>query len=170
MQRLHRELRTTSYLLHPPLLDEAGLSSAVSWYVQGVGQRGGIAIELDIAPNFGRLPRDLEVVLFRVVQEGLTNIHRHSGSKRASIRIARDAGAVTLQIEDYGKGIPTEQLAAVQAGLSGLGIRAMRERLRPFRGELKISSSGSGTRVMVTIPQPLASEEKNTTEPARVTT
>jgi len=161
VQMLHQELRTTSYLLHPPLLDEAGVSSAIGWYVQGVSERSGIAIDFDISKEFGRLPRELELVVFRVVQESLTNIHRHSGSKRASIRIARAPKAITMEIEDSGKGISREHLAAVQAGASGFGIRAMRERLRPFGGELEISSCEAGTRVLVSIPlsQPDASEQ-----------
>lgn len=161
VQMLHQELRTTSYLLHPPLLDEAGVSSAIGWYVQGVSERSGIAIDFDISKEFGRLPRELELVVFRVVQESLTNIHRHSGSKRASIRIARAPKAITMEIEDSGKGISREHLAAVQAGASGFGIRAMRERLRPFGGELQISSCEDGTRVLVSIPlsQPDASEQ-----------
>jgi signal transduction histidine kinase len=161
VQMLHQELRTTSYLLHPPLLDEAGVSSAIGWYVQGVSERSGIAIDFDISKEFGRLPRELELVVFRVVQESLTNIHRHSGSKRASIRIARAPKAITMDIEDSGKGISREHLAAVQAGASGFGIRAMRERLRPFGGELEISSCEAGTRVLVSIPlsQPDASEQ-----------
>ena len=161
VQMLHKELRTTSYLLHPPLLDEAGLSSAVGWCVQGVSERSGIAIDFDISEKFGRLPREMELVVFRVVQESLTNIHRHSGSKRASIRIARTSDAINMEIEDFGKGISPEQLAKVQAGASGFGIRAMRERLRPFGGELQIRSNESGTRVLVGIPlaQPAASEK-----------
>jgi len=150
---LHKELRTTSYLLHPPLLDEAGLSSAISWYVQGVAERSGMAIEFDVAENFGRLSRELELVVFRVVQESLTNIVRHSESERVSIRIAREADAITMKIEDDGKGISAEKLAAVQSGESGFGVRAMRERLRPFGGELQITSSDAGTQVLVTIPQ-----------------
>lgn len=167
VQMLHQELRTTSYLLHPPLLDEAGLSSAIGWYVQGVSERSGIAIDFDISKGFGRLPRELELVVFRVVQETLTNIHRHSASKRAAIRIARVPEAITMEIEDSGKGISPEHLAAVQAGASGFGIRAMRERLRPFGGDLQISSGEDGTRVVVSIPmnQPDASEQ---IEPARV--
>jgi PAS domain S-box-containing protein len=163
VQMLHQELRTTSYLLHPPLLEEAGLSSAVSWYVQGVSERSGIAIEFDISREFGRLPRELELVVFRVVQESLTNIHRHSGSKQASIRIAREPEeAITMEIEDSGKGISQEHLSAVEAGASGFGIRAMRERLRPFGGKLQISSSESGTRVLVSIPlAPRAAGEQN---------
>jgi PAS domain S-box-containing protein len=167
VQMLHQELRTTSYLLHPPLLDEAGLSSAIGWYVQGVSERSGIAIDFDISKGFGRLPRELELVVFRVVQETLTNIHRHSASKRAAIRIARAPEAITMEIEDSGKGISQEHLAAVQAGASGFGIRAMRERLRPFGGDLQISSGEDGTRVVVSIPmsQPDASEQ---IEPARI--
>ena len=165
VQMLHQELRTTSYLLHPPLLDEAGLSSAIGWYVQGVSERSGIAIDIEISENFGRLPRDLELVVFRIVQESLTNIHRHSGSKRASIRIARTRAAVMMEIEDFGKGISTEQLASLQAGASGFGIRAMGERLRPFGGELQITSADSGTRVLVTIPHSQPSEPEQV-EPA----
>jgi PAS domain S-box-containing protein len=152
VQMLHKELRTTSYLLHPPLLDEAGLSSAISWYVQGLAERSGMEIKFDLSENFGRLARELELVVFRVLQESLTNILRHSESKRAFIRITRDRDGVRMLIEDYGKGISAEKLAAVQSGESGFGIRAMRERLRPFGGELQITSNGSGTQVLVTIP------------------
>ena len=160
VQMLHKELRTTSYLLHPPLLDEAGLSSAISWYVQGLAERSGMEIKFDLSENFGRLARELELVVFRVVQESLTNILRHSGSERAFIRITRDGDEVRMLIEDYGKGISAEKLAAVQSGESGFGIRAMRERLRPFGGELQITSNGSGTQVLVTIPQSQNPESK----------
>ncbi|HEV2397765.1 MAG TPA: PAS domain-containing protein [Candidatus Sulfotelmatobacter sp.] len=149
---LHRELRTTSYLLHPPLLDEAGLSSAINWYVQGMVQRSGAQIEFDFPENFGRVPREMELLIFRLVQESLTNIHRHSGSKKARIRISRGVDAVTIDIQDWGKGIPPEKLAEIQAGATGLGIRAMRERLMQFGGELRIESAEGGTRVMVTVP------------------
>ena len=152
VQKLHRELRTTSYLLHPPLLEETGLSSAVAWYVQGVTQRSGLEIKVDIPDEFGRLSRDLELTLFRVIQESLTNILRHSGSKRADIRISRGDSAVTLEIQDQGKGIAAEKLTELQSGLTGLGIRAMRERLHPFNGELRLESGDGGTRVVVTIP------------------
>jgi PAS domain S-box-containing protein len=149
---LHRELRTTTYLLHPPLLDETGLFSAISWYVQGMTQRSGVNIEFDFAQDFGRLSREMELLVFRLVQESMTNIHRHSGSKTAGIRIRRLADAITVEIEDHGRGIQPEKLAEIESGVSGLGIRAMRERLRQFGGELKIQSNGSGTRVFVTIP------------------
>jgi two-component system, NarL family, sensor kinase len=152
VQQLHREIRTTSYLLHPPLLDEAGLNSALSWYVQGVSQRSGIEIQLDVAEGFGRLPRDLELAIFRLVQESLTNIHRHSESKTAAIRLARKDETVSVEIQDEGKGIATERLEKILEGGSGVGISGMRERLRQFGGELQIESGKSGTRVSVSIP------------------
>jgi signal transduction histidine kinase len=155
---LYQELRMTSYLLHPPLLDEVGLSSALHWYAKGIAQRSGIAIDFQISSDFGRLSRALELTVFRVVQESLTNIHRHSGSKRAAIHMSRDAGIIALQIEDSGRGIPPEQLAKVQSGASGFGIRAMQERLRPFGGQLEIKSNGGGTQVQVRIPQAPLSE------------
>ena len=160
VQQLHREIRTTSYLLHPPLLDESGLYSAVSWYVQGLQERSGLEVRLDIAEDFGRLPRDMELVIFRLVQECLTNIHRHSESKTASIRIVRDSKQITLDIRDQGKGMTPERLAAIQSGRSGVGIRGMLERLRQFKGALKVESESSGTCVFATIPIPKASTEE----------
>jgi PAS domain S-box-containing protein len=152
VQQLHREIRTTSYLLHPPLLDESGLASALSWYIQGVSERSGIDIALNIPEDFGRLPRDMELVVFRLVQECLTNIHRHSGSKSATIKAKRDAEQVIVEVRDQGKGITPERLAEIQSQNSGVGIRGMRERLRQFRGEMSIHSNGSGTTILVTIP------------------
>jgi len=154
VQQLHREIRTTSYLLHPPLLDENGLTSALQWYVQGLVERSGLEIQLDIAEDFGRLPRDLELVVFRVVQESLTNIHRHSGSKTAKIRIAREADAVSVEIQDEGGGMLPEKLAEIHSGRSGVGIRGMRERIRQFEGLMNIESGSSGTRITVAIPIP----------------
>lgn len=154
VQQLHREIRTTSYLLHPPLLDEAGLKPALSWYVQGVAERSGIAIDLDISADFGRLSAEMELAIFRVVQECLTNIHRHAESKTAGIRIAREKGSVCIEVRDDGKGMPPARLAEIQMRGSGVGIGGMRERLRRFHGEMKIESNGSGTRVSATIPIP----------------
>jgi PAS domain S-box-containing protein len=162
---LHRELRTTTYLLHPPLLDETGLYSAISWYVQGMTQRSGLNIEFEFAQDFGRLSREMELLVFRLVQESMTNIHRHSGSKTAGIRIRRVAEAITVEVEDRGRGIPPEKLAEIESGVSGLGIRAMRERLRQFGGELKIHSNGTGTRVFVTIPLVQTSQSASGIEP-----
>jgi two-component system NarL family sensor kinase len=156
VRQLQREIRTTSYLLHPPLLDEAGLSSALSWYVQGLVERSDLEIDLKIAENFGRLPRDMELVIFRLVQESLTNIHRHSSSKTASIRLSRKAREIRVEIQDQGKGMSAERLADIQSGGSGVGIRGMRERVRQFEGEIKFESNGAGTQVLVTFPIPKA--------------
>ncbi len=154
VQQLHREIRTASYLLHPPLLDETGLFSALSWYVQGLTERSGLDLTLYLSEEFGRLPHDMELVVFRLVQECLTNIHRHSGSKAASIRIVREGNLLTVDIQDQGKGMSAARLAEIQSKGSGVGIRGMRERLRQFQGTLNIESGSSGTRVMVTIPIP----------------
>ena len=156
VQQLHREIRTTSYLLHPPLLDENGLGSALGWYVDGLRERSNLDIRLDIPQDFPRLPRDLELVIFRVVQECLTNIHRHAESKTASIRMAQGSNQVMLEIGDQGKGMAPERLAEIQSGRSGVGIRGMKERLRRFDGTMEISSDKSGTRILVTIPVPEA--------------
>lgn len=167
VQQLHREIRTTSYLLHPPLLDESGLASAVSWYVQGLNERSGLAIALEIAEDFGRLPADMELAIFRIVQEGLTNIHRHSGSNSAEIRIARDDHRVRIAIADQGKGMSPERLAEIQSRGSGVGIRGMRERVRQFRGDMKIESSGSGTQIVMSLPiaPSLSSSESDAAHP-----
>jgi PAS domain S-box-containing protein len=154
IQQLHREIRTASYLLHPPLLDEAGISSALGWYVQGLIERSGMSITLDISSDIGRLPGDMELVIFRLVQECLTNVHRHSESRTAAIRISSEGDEVRVEVTDRGIGIPPERLAKLQAGGSGIGIRGMQERLRQFRGSMKIESSGSGTTVIATIPVP----------------
>jgi PAS domain S-box-containing protein len=152
VQQLHREIRTTSYLLHPPLLDENGLSSALQWYVEGLVERSGLDIQLDVPEDFGRLSRELELVIFRLVQESVTNIHRHSGSKTARIRIARKADAIILDVQDQGTGMSPKKLADIQSGRSGVGIRGMRERLRQFAGVMNIESGDSGTRISVMIP------------------
>ncbi len=152
VQHLARELRTTSYLLHPPLLDETGISSALSWYVQGLAERGGLEIDLQLPDNFGRLPSEMELVIFRLVQECLTNIHRHSGSKTAVIRVEREENAIRVEVEDQGKGMSPERLAAIQSQGTGVGIRGMRERVRHLHGELVIESTGTGTKVYATLP------------------
>lgn len=154
VQKLHREIRTTSYLLHPPLLDEAGIKPALNWYVQGVMERSGIAIELNISENLGRLPAEMELAIFRIVQECLTNIHRHAESKTASIRIERDTVCVRIEVRDEGKGISPERLAEINTQGSGVGIGGIRERLSRFHGAMKIESSGSRTVVSAAIPIP----------------
>jgi PAS domain S-box-containing protein len=152
VQELTKEIRTTSYLLHPPLLDENGLPAALSWYIRGLSERSGLDIGFTISEEFGRLPRDLELTVFRLVQECLTNIHRHSGSKTATIQINRDPDRILIEVHDQGKGIPRERLAQIEGGISGVGIRGIRERLRQFKGEMILDSAGAGTTVVVTIP------------------
>jgi PAS domain S-box-containing protein len=151
-RQLSREIRTTSYLLHPPLLEERGLEAALNWYVRGLMERSGLDIELCIQEQFGRLSPDLELVIFRLVQECLTNIHRHSESKTALIEVHRQPGVVSLIVEDTGKGISPEKLAALQSDSAGVGIRGMRERVSQLGGQLEITSNGSGTRVAVSLP------------------
>jgi PAS domain S-box-containing protein len=159
VRQLQREIRTTSYLLHPPLLDEAGLKSALSWYIQGLMERSELEIEVAISEDFGRLPLDMELVIFRVVQESLTNIHRHSGSKTARITLTRKQREIRLEIRDQGKGMSAERLADVESGASGVGTRGMRERVGQFDGKIRFESNGSGTKVIVTFPVPKAQPE-----------
>ena len=147
------EVRTISHLLHPPLLDELGLSSALRWYVNGFSQRSSIKVDLDMPEDFGRLPSDIETAIFRVVQECLTNIHRHSESPVAKIRVRHTDHEVTVEIEDKGRGIPSKKLHELTAaGTPGVGVRGMQERIRQLGGTLDISSGGHGTRVVVRLP------------------
>jgi PAS domain S-box-containing protein len=154
VQQLHREIRTTSYLLHPPLLDECGLASALKSYVEGLAERSHLDITLDVADNVGRLPSDMELAIFRLVQECLTNIHRHSGSNTAIIRVSCERESVRTEVQDHGKGISPERLLEIQSHGSGVGIMGIRERIRQFHGEMKIESNHSGTSVIVNIPMP----------------
>jgi PAS domain S-box-containing protein len=147
VQDLTQEIRTASYLLHPPLLDESGLSSALDWYVQGLAERSGLEIDLKIGEEVARLPPEMELVIFRLVQECLTNIHRHSGSETAMIRISREADRVHVLVRDDGKGMSQDRLAEIQSKGSGVGIRGMRERVRQFQGELTVESNALGTTI-----------------------
>jgi signal transduction histidine kinase len=150
---MNQEVRTISYLLHPPLLDEAGLSSALRWYVDGFCERSKMQVELDIPENFGRLPQETETAVFRTVQECLTNIHRHSGSPVAQIVLSRSEDEVQLKVHDSGRGIPTEKLNEIaSAGTPGVGIRGMRERMRQLGGSLEIQSDEKGTTVEARLP------------------
>lgn len=159
VHQLNREIRTTSYLLHPPLLDESGLSDALGWYVRGISDRSGLKIRLSIPPDFERLPRDLELVIFRLVQECLTNVHRHSGSDCAEISISRRAQTVCLDVRDRGTGISTEKLAEIRSGkTASVGLCGMRERVQQFKGEFHLESDSSGTAISVVLPVPPASD------------
>jgi signal transduction histidine kinase len=153
VQELSREVRTISHLLHPPLLDEAGLASALRWYVEGFAERSKIKVDLEIPEDFERLGRESETAIFRTVQECLTNIHRHSGTPTARIRIAASDGYVCVEVEDRGKGIPSEkQFELASTGTPGVGIRGMRERLRQLGGSLDIHSNGKGTLIVARLP------------------
>lgn len=153
VREMSKEVRTISHLLHPPLLDEAGLASALRWYVDGFAQRSKIEVDLDCPNDFGRLPRIVETAAFRLVQECLTNIHRHSGSPTAKIRLRHSDHQVTVEIEDKGKGIPADKLEEMASiGIPGVGITGMRERVRQLGGTLDIGSSGSGTTVRAHLP------------------
>jgi len=152
VQMLSREIRTTSYLLHPPLLDEAGLAGAIRWYMEGVTKRSGLEIELTMPDDFGRLPTEMELALFRIVQECLTNIHRHSGSKAATILFSRQTDRVCLEIVDKGQGMPIGRLAEVRAQRAGVGVTGMRERVRHLGGVMDIQSCKAGTKVSVVLP------------------
>jgi two-component system NarL family sensor kinase len=152
--QIGEEIRTLSYLLHPPLLDECGLASAVHWYAEGFEKRSGIKLEVSIGEDIPRLPIDAETTLFRVVQESLTNVHRYSGSASAKIKVSKDAGEVRLEIIDYGHGTKTGTARARLDGSAplGVGIPGMRERLHQLGGELIVDFASTGTRVTATLP------------------
>ncbi len=159
---MNKDIRTMSHLLHPPLLDDVGLRSALTEYVKGFAQRSGIRVVLDLPATIERLDRDYELSLFRIVQECLTNIHRHSGSETASIRIAREDDALILEVRDEGRGMPAERLSEIQSAGSGVGIRGMRERVLQFSGRMSIESDDSGTRIHVVIPIPKTAPPEST--------
>jgi PAS domain S-box-containing protein len=149
-----REARTLSYVLHPPMLDEAGLEDAIRHYVKGFTERSGIQVDLEVSRTVERMPRDIELALFRVVQESLTNIHRHSGSPEAKIRIDRDPDHLTLVVSDRGHGVSGDGLKRDGGPRFelGVGIPSMQERVKLIGGRLDIDSTSSGTTVRVTIP------------------
>jgi signal transduction histidine kinase len=153
VRAMSTEVRTISHLLHPPLLDEAGLLSAIRWYTDGFAKRSKIKVDLDLPEEMGRLSSEMETAIFRIVQECLTNIHRHSESPIAKIQVRQRHDYVLVEIQDKGKGIPLEkQEEMALAGTPGVGIRGMRERLRQLGGTLEISSNSHGTLVSVRLP------------------
>ena len=145
-------VRTLAYLLHPPVLDEMGLAGAVRDFADGLARRSRLRVDLELAPDLPQLPRAHELALFRMLQESLANVTRHSGSKTASVRLVREADRVLLEIKDTGRGIPPETLAA--SGRAGVGIAGMRERARQLGGSLELESTPRGTTVRATVPFP----------------
>jgi PAS domain S-box-containing protein len=154
IERCIREVRTLSYLLYPPMLEENGLSSAIRWHLEGFSKRSGVRITYEIADDATRLPRDVELALFRIFQESLTNVHRHAESKTAHIRFAVEHEEAFVEIKDQGKGIPSHLLESDADALAtlGVGIRGMRERVRQLGGRLEILSTADGTTVRAGIP------------------
>jgi len=154
VERCLAETRTVSHLLHPPLLDEAGLASAIQWYAEGFSERSGIRLELDLQPDLGRLPSEVEITLFRVLQEGLTNIHRHSRASQAGVHVVIQDGSVRMQITDSGCGIPEDLLREwreMRAPL-GVGMAGMLERTRDMGGSFDVQSGSTGTILTIAIP------------------
>ncbi len=148
------EVRTVSHLLHPPLLDEAGLASATEWYVAGFAQRSSIDVKVDIKQEGSRVPREVELTLFRVLQESLTNIHRHSQSKTADVLLEIQPDYAILRVKDQGQGMPPGALDRFQVDgkKTGVGLAGMQERIRDLRGQLRIESSQAGTTITALVP------------------
>jgi PAS domain S-box-containing protein len=145
VEQASSEIRTISYLLHPPLLDVVGLASTLDWYVEGFSERSKIKVALELPADFGRLPSEMEIAIFRIIQECLTNVHRHSGSATAVIRLKPKDGRLIVQVQDSGKGIPLEKRELIESGRGGVGFGGMRERLRHLGGTLEIHSDETGT-------------------------
>jgi len=153
IDQISADIRTMSYLFHPPLLDELGLSSPLKWFVEGFAERSKIAATLELPDDFGRLPSDHEMCLFRLVQECLTNIHRHSGSSTALVRLWRTPVEVRMEVSDEGRGIDPEIQPKIASGESvGVGVRGMQERVKQIGGSLAIRFNGKGTSVLAALP------------------
>jgi len=153
-EQISSEIRTLSYLLHPPLLDEVGLASAVQWYIDGFTRRSNIRVNLDFAPQVPRMKHELEITFFRILQEALTNIHRHSGSKVATVRFGLNHEGVTLEVEDSGRRLDRTSLvpSGEPVGTLGVGIRGMQERVRQLGGQFEVNSNTGGTTIRATLP------------------
>lgn len=152
LQQAIQEVRTVSHLLHPPLLDESGLLSAIQWYAEGFSKRSGVQLELEVGERGQRLGRDVETGLFRIVQEALTNVHRHSEAKAVHIRIKSTRGRLTLSIQDDGKGIPSDALRITPNGSQGVGLASMRERSALLGGTFNVETNSRGTLIVVSVP------------------
>jgi two-component system NarL family sensor kinase len=148
VQAMSVQVRTISYLLHPPLLDEVGLVSALRGLVEGFSERSGVEARLQIDDDFTRLPSEMEISIYRIVQECLTNIHRHSGSPTARIRVEQQATEIEIEVQDDGKGMPIEE----NTNGVGVGLAGMHERARQLGGALEINSNGKGTTVIARLP------------------
>ena len=161
LERALAETRTISHLLHPPMLDETGFATAARWYVDGFSKRSGIKTSIDIPENFDRLPPAAEIALFRVLQESLTNVHRHSRSNEADVTVALNQQNVVLQVRDNGAGMPPDFLERFlsNAGNTGVGLAGMRERIRELGGHLDVQSDASGTFIAAVVPRNYASGE-----------
>jgi two-component system, NarL family, sensor kinase len=157
------EIRTMSYLLHPPLLDEVGFACAAEWYIDGFAKRSGITVSLDLASGGERLPMRAEIALFRVLQECLTNVHRHSGASQASVSFKREPLAMVLEVKDFGHGIQADRLTRLReaSAETGVGLAGMRERLNELNGTLEIESDGNGTTLRATVPLSAMSQSTN---------
>ncbi|HEX4003174.1 MAG TPA: PAS domain-containing sensor histidine kinase [Candidatus Acidoferrales bacterium] len=160
-QEASNQTRTLSYLLYPPTLDFSGLKSALEWFADGFTQRSKIKVNLDLSLGGERVPQSIETALFRIVQESLTNMYRHSGGTEATVRGRRQDNTVSLEISDNGKGMPADLLASLSGpgGQVGVGIRGMKERARQLGGRLRIKSGEAGTTIMVVLPIPDSSPE-----------
>lgn len=152
LQQAVQEVRTVSHLLHPPLLDELGLLSAIQWYAEGFSKRSRVKLTLEVDEQSQRFSPDVETGLFRIVQEGLTNVHRHSGAEAVHIRITSTSGRLTLSIKDDGKGIPSDALRITPNGSQGVGLASMRERSALLGGTFDIKSNSRGTLIVVSVP------------------
>ncbi|MGH9336034.1 MAG: sensor histidine kinase, partial [Vicinamibacteria bacterium] len=150
VKEMSRELRTLSHLLHPPLLDVTGLESALRWYVQGFAERSGIRADLELSPDLGRLSKEVETAVFRIVQESLTNVHRHSQSPTARVRVTRNGGYARVEVRDEGVGMPVE--SGSERARIGIGVQGMRERVTQLGGEFEVRSDGGGTEVVALLP------------------
>lgn len=153
VEQVTAEVRTTSYLLHPPILDDLGLEYVLPWFTEGFSKRSGVSVQLKIQPALGRLPQEIELALFRIAQEALTNVYRHSGSRTVMVSLLQDARSVTLAVQDHGCGLPPGVLQSAQGrgGSLGVGIAGMQERVRQLGGHLTLSSN-RGTCVQAVLP------------------